>query len=1201
MLAVLLLLQAGGEHAVHGGPSPYTVDMTSLLDAAPGSLHPRLAAVVAAHARPAPGGRAGARRLGRAGVRAVLDALGALAPAVRARRTFGALIDGFAAELSALDASALRLLGLGVERDLPIATAAAGAVPPWALDRLDQRQLPLDGHTSSPPGEQGAGVSVYVIDTGINYAHAEFDGRVGDGYDFVRDRPRADDCHGHGTHCAGSCCGATFGIAPLATIHPLRTLDCNGAGFTSATLAALEWVAEHDAAGRPKVVSLSLTSGRHELTNRMVAALHARGIVVTVAAGNEGTDACTRSPASAPDALTVGASTTADHVASFSNFGPCVDVFAPGVNIVSAWIGSRTRAVALWGTSMACPHVAGICARLLGAAPTLSATAVSERVLAMATAGLLTATAPRNNEPNLLAHVAPGLGLPAPAAALAPPPPPPFNVGSGVAHPPHRPLPSPSPGPLPSPKPPPPVAPPAERSPPPLGLAHGDGHHPAPPPPATPPAERSPPPLGLAHGDGHHPAPPPPAAPPAERSPPPLGLAHGDGHHPAPPPPATPPAERSPPPSPPGRAAARAPPRAEGSTAAPSACTVVTIELTPDRHIRDTSWRLSRADGSTVISGGQYNFLAFNTTRSQSACMPDGRYNFAIFDEEGDGLCCEHGHGQFRVLVAGAEVARGATFRSQATVPVLVGASVSAGALESFNANVSLLSSAVSIEVTLDNRPEDNEWEVLDDNGVIVMAGWRSKEQLLFPGRYHFRMYDSRADGMCCAHCDHNACGYKLSVDAQLVATGGSFAGRPYDERGFVIAELLNPECYKHDDAFDYRGTVSSTRTGQRCQPWTDQTPHAHAYVHAVYPDAGLGAHSYCRNPGHAEPTAWCMPQNPSRERELCDVGEPRRNCRRWQLLKELRAAAAADPSVSAAGMLPLSLGIASPGTGLHKTPALLQMAQGERPEARHPMRSLAKGLAACGGALCAVALVLLVLGDGATRPAALRQPPKQAERARVNATERDACVSAVETAQSFQCGHIAADQCEQELRPASLAKPCPDDKMQDAYHVEDGTCVQICLPPGLANIAAHHGVRYGMSCFLQTPLNSCTRWYLTGTRAGVRYFAYFCLTPCSSAQQACNGSTDGEYARSARRGPARPRWSGDWWPGVPNDELERQNSVCAARQPASAPAEAKPPAVSARALAAASARHSSGPALHASRRSEGAMRWWINSPDEAG
>lgn len=229
----------------------------------------------------------------------------------------------------------------------------------------------------------------------------------------------------------------------------------------------------------------------------------------------------------------------------------------------------------------------------------------------------------------------------------------------------------------------------------------------------------------------------------------------------------------------------------------------ISLSAQPDRHIRDTSWRLSRADGSTVISGGQYNFLAFNTTRSQSACMPDGRYNFAIFDEEGDGLCCEHGHGQFRVLVAGAEVARGATFRSQATVPVLVGASVSAGALESFNANVSLLSSAVSIEVTLDNRPEDNEWEVLDDNGVIVMAGWRSKEQLLFPGRYHFRMYDSRADGMCCAHCDHNACGYKLSVDAQLVATGGSFAGRPYDERGFVIAELLNPECYKHDDAFD--------------------------------------------------------------------------------------------------------------------------------------------------------------------------------------------------------------------------------------------------------------------------------------------------------------------------------------------------------------------------------------------------------------
>ena len=153
---------------------------------------------------------------------------------------------------------------------------------------------------------------------------------------------------------------------------------------------------------------------------------------------------------------------------------------------------------------------------------------------------------------------------------------------------------------------------------------------------------------------------------------------------------------------------------------------------------------------------------------------------------------------------------------------------------------------------------------------------------------------------------------------------------RPVRARTHMIPPTYAPPCAD-------RGTVSSTRTGQRCQPWTDQTPHAHAYVHAVYPDAGLGAHSYCRNPGHAEPTAWCMPQNPSRERELCDVGEPRRNCRRWQLLKELRAAAAADPSVSAAGMLPLSLGIASPGTGLHKTPALLQMAQGERPEARHP------------------------------------------------------------------------------------------------------------------------------------------------------------------------------------------------------------------------------------------------------------------------
>lgn len=223
------------------------------------------------------------------------------------------------------------------------------------------------------------------------------------------------------------------------------------------------------------------------------------------------------------------------------------------------------------------------------------------------------------------------------------------------------------------------------------------------------------------------------------------------------------------------------------------------------------------------MSGGEYVYMNFNATKSRTKCLPYGHYEFQIFDEAGDGLCCTHGQGLFRVLVGGVEIARGASFFERMAVPVPVDAS----ALEDSEA-LDLPASVLSVEINFDSYPEENEWEVVDEDGAVVMSGRRGREQVLFPGLYRFRMYDSFADGMCCEACDtaaHDgkACGYKLLVDGKLVATGGDFnAG--FDERWFTIAEQYNPECYKLADAADctrQRGLAAATNTScasYRCQ-----------------------------------------------------------------------------------------------------------------------------------------------------------------------------------------------------------------------------------------------------------------------------------------------------------------------------------------------------------------------------------------------
>lgn len=273
-----------------------------------------------------------------------------------------------------------------IEADAPITTSDSQTpTPSWGLDRIDG----VFDNSFSYPNKSGSGVLVYVFDTGVAGNHPELVGRVTQGFDVIGSNQANTDCHYHGTHVAGTIAGTVYGMAKNATVVPIRVLGCTGSGSTSGILRAINWVIATHPAGVAGVANMSLGGSRNLSFNAAIASLVDRGITTVVAAGNSRTDACTASPASAPEAITVGATDRFDNRASFSNFGECVDIFAPGVSIPSADARNFAVPVALSGTSMASPHVAGVAALILGESPAASTEQVEAQIYALSQPGVV--------------------------------------------------------------------------------------------------------------------------------------------------------------------------------------------------------------------------------------------------------------------------------------------------------------------------------------------------------------------------------------------------------------------------------------------------------------------------------------------------------------------------------------------------------------------------------------------------------------------------------------------------------------------------------------------------------------------------------------------------------------------------------------------------------------------------------------------
>ena len=328
--------------------------------------------------------------------------------------TYNRAIKGFSVRMP--EQQALRLANDPrveyVEEDgvVSLGTTQSGAT--WGLDRIDQRDLPLNGTYTYTP--TGTGVRAYIIDTGIRATHTQFAGRVISGFTAINDGLGTNDGNGHGTHVAGTVGGSTYGVAKNVTLVAVRVLDSSGNGTNSGVIAGIDFVTSNHQAGQPAVANMSLGGGASSAVDTAVNNSIADGVTYAVAAGNETQNACNVSPARAANAITVGSTTTSDARSSFSNFGTCLDIFAPGSSITSAWRTSDTATNTISGTSMATPHVAGVAALFLETNPTASPATVAAAIINSSTPNKVT-NAGTGSPNRLLFSLLTG----------APPPPPP--------------------------------------------------------------------------------------------------------------------------------------------------------------------------------------------------------------------------------------------------------------------------------------------------------------------------------------------------------------------------------------------------------------------------------------------------------------------------------------------------------------------------------------------------------------------------------------------------------------------------------------------------------------------------------------------------------------------------------------------------------------------------------------------------------
>jgi serine protease len=255
-----------------------------------------------------------------------------------------------------------------IEEDGIVTTSATQSNATWGLDRIDQRDRPLNG--TYVYDYTGSGVRAYIIDTGILRTHTQFGTRVQTGYTAINDGRGSTDCNGHGTHVAGTVGGSTYGVAKSVTLVPVRVLGCNGSGTNSGVIAGIDWVRTNHV--KPAVANMSLGGGASSAVDTAVNNLNAAGVTVVVAAGNDNSNACNYSPARASGVYTVASSTSSDARSSFSNYGSCIEIFAPGSSITSAWHTSTSATNTISGTSMASPHVAGAAALYLQRNPSAS-------------------------------------------------------------------------------------------------------------------------------------------------------------------------------------------------------------------------------------------------------------------------------------------------------------------------------------------------------------------------------------------------------------------------------------------------------------------------------------------------------------------------------------------------------------------------------------------------------------------------------------------------------------------------------------------------------------------------------------------------------------------------------------------------------------------------------------------------------------